>query len=127
MVHEEVFEVFYHPDVTEDAATTSTLVVVAVSTDQGATKVPEAMVIEKRLPDLLSLLESHVSDATPEVPVVPRPPTPAPPLSSHKEFGPPTPWQHWPLALPIFKKEEERVSDTNKASKQITKGYTCTN
>ena len=76
---------------TEDAATTSILVVVAVSTDQGATKVPEGMVIEKRLPNLLSLLESHASDATPEVPVVPRPPTPAPPLSSHKEFGPPTP------------------------------------
>ena len=85
------------------------------------------MVIEKRLPDLLSLLESHVGDATPKVPVVPKPPTPAPPLSSHKESGPPTPRQHGPLALPVFKKEEEGVSDTNKAFKQITKGCTCTN
>ena len=85
------------------------------------------MVIKKRLPDLLFLLESHASDATLEVPIVPRPPTPAPPLSSHKESGPPTPRQHGPLALPVFKKEEEGVSDTNKASKQITKGCTYTN
>ena len=112
---------------TEDAATTSILVVVAVSTDQGATKVLEGMVIEKRLPNFLSLLESYAGDATPEVPVVPRPPIPTPHLSSYKESGPPTPWQHWPLALPIFKKEEEGVSDTNKASKQITKGCTYTN
>lgn len=35
--------------------------------------------IEKKLPDLLSLLESHARDATPEVVVVPRPPTPIPP------------------------------------------------
>ena len=31
--------------------------------------------IEKKLPDLLSLLESHAGDATPEIVVVPRPPT----------------------------------------------------
>lgn len=37
------------------------------------------MMIEKKLPDLLSLLESHARDATPEVVVVPRPPTPIPP------------------------------------------------
>ena len=34
------------------------------------------MVIETKLPDLLSLLESHVGDATPEIAVVLRPPTP---------------------------------------------------
>ena len=34
------------------------------------------MVIEKKLPDLLSLLESHAGDATPEIAVVLRPPTP---------------------------------------------------
>ena len=85
------------------------------------------MVFEKRLPDLLFLLESHAGDATLEVPVVPRPPTPALPLSSHKESGPSTPRQHGPLALPVFKKEVEGVSDTNKDSKQITKGCTCTN
>lgn len=37
------------------------------------------MVLEKKLPNLLSLLKSHVGDATPEVVVVPRPPTPIPP------------------------------------------------
>ena len=36
----------------------------------------KAMVIEKKLPDLLSLLESHAGDATPEIAVVLRPPTP---------------------------------------------------
>lgn len=36
---------------------------------------PEGMVIKKRLSDLLSLLESHVGDVTPKVPMVPRPPT----------------------------------------------------
>lgn len=40
---------------------------------------PEGMVIEKRLLDLLSLLESHSGDATPEVPVVPKAPTLASP------------------------------------------------
>lgn len=37
------------------------------------------MVIEKRRLDLLSLLESHTGDATPEVPVVPKAPTLASP------------------------------------------------
>ena len=36
------------------------------------------MVIKKRVPDLLSLLESHVSEATTEISVVLRPSTPAP-------------------------------------------------
>ena len=39
---------------------------------------PKEMVIEKRLPDLLSLLESHTGTAAPEVPIIPRPPTPIP-------------------------------------------------
>ena len=37
------------------------------------------MVIEKKLPDLLSLLESYARGTTLEVPVVPRPLTPVPP------------------------------------------------
>lgn len=78
MVREEDFEVFYHPDVIEDATTTATLVAIIVSTDKRATKVPEGMVTKKILPGLLFLLESHTRDVTPEVPVVPRPPTPAP-------------------------------------------------
>ena len=41
---------------------------------------PKGMVIKKRLPDLLCLLESHVGDATPEVLMVPRAPIPTSPL-----------------------------------------------
>ena len=33
------------------------------------------MVIEKRLPDLVSLLESHVGTSGSEVPIIPKPPT----------------------------------------------------
>lgn len=36
------------------------------------------MVNEKRVPDLLYLLESHAGDATPKILVVLTPPTPAP-------------------------------------------------
>ena len=79
MVREEDFELFYRLGMTEDAVTTSAPIAVTISTDQGATEVPEGMVIEKRLPDLLSLLESHFGDATLEIPMVPRPPTPASP------------------------------------------------
>ena len=80
LVHEEDFELFYRPSMTEDIMTTFAPIIVSISTDQGATEVPEGMVIEKRLLDLLSLLESHYRDVTPEIPMVPRPPTPAPPL-----------------------------------------------
>ena len=63
----------------EDAVTTSASVTIAVSDDQEATEIPKGMMIEKRLPGLLSLLESHAGDATLEVLVVPRPSMPAPP------------------------------------------------
>ena len=56
----------------EDTTTTSTSVVIVVSVNQEAIQVPEGMVIEKRVPDLLSLLESHVNEATTEISVVPR-------------------------------------------------------
>lgn len=59
--------------------TTSTPAVVAISANQEADQVPEGMVIEKRVLDLLSLLESHTSDATSEIPVVSRPPSHTPP------------------------------------------------
>lgn len=87
---------------TKDAATSSTLVAIAVSTNQGAIEVPKGMVIEKRLPNLLSLLESHAGNATPKVPIVLRPPTPTPPLSSHKKSSTPTPRQQGLLSLPVF-------------------------
>nr|POE92508.1 hypothetical protein CFP56_37952 [Quercus suber] len=80
LVREEDFELFYHPGMTEDAMITFAPIVIAISTDQGATEVPERMVIEKRLPDLLSLLQSHSRDANLEISMVPRPPTLASPL-----------------------------------------------
>ena len=80
LVREEDFELFYRLGMTEDTMTTFAPIIVAISTNQRATKVPKGMVIEKRLPNLLSLLESHSRDAIPEIPMVPRPPTPAPPL-----------------------------------------------
>lgn len=50
-----------------------------VSENQKATEVPEAMLIEKRLPHLLSLLESYVGTTTSEIPIVPKPLMPIPP------------------------------------------------
>ena len=72
LVRDEDFEVFYHQDKTEDVAFASISSTVVVSEGQGAINVPEAMVIEKKLPDLLSLLESHTEGATPEITVVPK-------------------------------------------------------
>lgn len=67
---EEDFEIFYHANVTEDTIITSTLEAIAVSTNKKATQVPEGMVIEKRVPDLLALLESYANEATSKVLVV---------------------------------------------------------
>ena len=71
----------------EDTATTSTSAVVVVSANQEATQVPEGMVIEKRVPDLLALLESYAGEATLEVPIVPRPSTPTPPPPSQIDLA----------------------------------------
>ena len=70
----------------EDVASTSILVTIAVSEDQEAIEIPEAMVIEKKLLELLSLLESHAGDATPEIPVVPRSLTLVPPPPTQTEL-----------------------------------------
>lgn len=43
------------------------------------------MEIEKKLPNLLSLLESHAATVAPEVQIVPRPPTPFPPAQVQTE------------------------------------------
>ena len=63
----------------EDVASTSISVTIAVSKDQEAIEILEAMVIEKKLLELLSLLESHTGDATPEILVVPTSPILVPP------------------------------------------------
>ena len=52
-----------------------------VSANQGIINKLEGMVIQNKTPNLLSLLKSHVGDATPEVPIDSRPPTPIPALS----------------------------------------------
>ena len=57
LVRDKDFEVFYHQDKTKDVMSASISSAVVVSEDQGAIKVPKAMVIENKLPDLLSLLE----------------------------------------------------------------------
>ena len=44
------------------------------------------MVLQRRTPNLLALLESHVGSATPEVSVDPRPPTPLPSRTSPIEL-----------------------------------------
>lgn len=73
------FEVFYYINKSGEEGLSPHLAVTLVSEDQEAIKVPKGMVIEKRLPYLLSLLESHARTTTLEVLIVPRPPTPIPP------------------------------------------------
>jgi len=79
LVHDEDFEVFYCPDKIKDISSSSRLTATLVSENQETTEVPEVMVLEKRMPILLSLLESHAGTTTLEVLIVPRPPTPIPP------------------------------------------------
>ena len=55
LVHGEDFEVFYCPDKTEDIASSSRLTTTLISENQEVSGVPETMVLEKRMPDLLSL------------------------------------------------------------------------
>ena len=52
-----------------------------VSANQGIINKLEGMVIQNKTPNLLSLLKSHVGDATPEVPIDSSPPTFIPALS----------------------------------------------
>ena len=76
-IRDEDFEIFSHPNASEEKLN-SRLTTALVSEDQEGTEVPKGMVIEKKLPDLLSLLESHAWTVAPEVSIVPRPPTPIP-------------------------------------------------
>ena len=79
LVQDEDVEIFYHTNESEEEGLSPQPTIALVSEDQEAIEVPEGMVIEKRLPDLLSLLESQTGTAAPEVPIVPRPPTSIPP------------------------------------------------
>lgn len=73
LVDDKDFEVFYRRDETEDIASSSRLATTFFSEDQETNEFPKVMVLEKRMLDLLSLLESHARTATPEVLIVPRP------------------------------------------------------
>ena len=79
LVWDEDFKVFYRTDKTKEEASCSCLAATLINDNQEAIVVPEAMVIKKRLLDLLSLLESYVGTTTFEIPVVPRPSAPIPP------------------------------------------------
>lgn len=81
-IRDKDFEVFYCPDETEEEASSSRLAAALVNENQEATKELEEMVIEKRLSNLVSLLESHARTITPKVPIVPKHPTPIPPPPS---------------------------------------------
>ena len=85
LVHDEDFEVFYRPDVIEDISSSLRLTTALVSENQKVTKLPKVMVLEKRMIDLLSLLENHVGTTTPEVPIVPKPLTSIPPTPTQNE------------------------------------------
>nr|POF16800.1 hypothetical protein CFP56_66199 [Quercus suber] len=78
LIRDEDFKVFYRTNETEEEASSSRLAAALISENQKATEVPQAMVIENRLPDLLSLLESYVGTTSSEIPVVPKPPMPIP-------------------------------------------------
>lgn len=86
LVHNEDFEVFYCLDETEDISSSLRLTTTLVSENQETTDVPKAMVLEKRIHILLSLLESHARTAIPKVPIVPRPSTLIPPPPSQTEL-----------------------------------------
>ena len=78
-VQEEDFKIFYSANESKKEGLSPYLAATSISEDQEVTEVPEGMVIKKKLPDLLSLLESHTGTTAPEVPIVPRPPTPITP------------------------------------------------
>ena len=84
-IRDEDFEIFSPTNTSKEEKLNSQLTTALVSEDQEGNEVPEWMVIEKKLPNLLSLLESHARTVAPEVPVVPRPPTPIPPTRVQTE------------------------------------------
>ena len=77
-----------------------------VSANQGIINKLEGMVIQNKTPNLLSLLKSHVGDATPEVPIDSRPPTPIPALSF--------------LIEPSEKKRERERERERRLSKEVS-------
>ena len=87
LIRDDDFEVFYHTNESKEEGLNPHLAVALVSKDQEPIEVPEGMVIKKRLPDLLSLLESHTRTTVPKVPIIPRPPTLIPPTLTQTELA----------------------------------------
>nr|POE90485.1 hypothetical protein CFP56_48584 [Quercus suber] len=75
-VRDEDFEVFYDINTSEEETLSPKSTTFFINEDQEHFEAPKGMVIERRLRDLLSLLESYVGTTMPEVSVNPRPPTP---------------------------------------------------
>lgn len=87
------FEVFYRADFKDSLAPIHCpLVATQVSTSQEITNVPKAMVLQEKTLDLLALLTAYTRGDAPVVPIIPRPPTSAPLLTS-------------PLLMPPRRKE----------------------
>ena len=85
-VGDKDFEVFYRTNKSEEEWLSLHPIATLVSEDQEAIEVLEGMVIEKRLLDLLSLLESHARTTAPKAPIVPKPLTPIPPTPAQIEL-----------------------------------------
>lgn len=67
---------FDQPEFVESSGTSlSHQSTVHISSNQESTNIPEVMVLNKRNPNLLALLESYAKGVTPEVAVNPHPPT----------------------------------------------------
>ena len=86
-VKDEDFEVFYDTNSSEEETLSPQSTTVLVSEEQEHSEALEGMVIERRLPELLSLLESHARTTMPEVPVNPRPLTPTLPAPAQIELA----------------------------------------
>ena len=133
------FEVFYQeaPKVSL-APTCRHLIAAQVSTSQEALDIPEAMVLEEKTPDLLALLTTHAGDDSPVVPIVPRPPTPAPAhattakvIKKKRKRGKtvmgsekgeiPHLGQQWPTKEPRTTRASQKKGGTTQASKGIEK------
>ena len=74
---EKDFEVFNRTNTKDPPVSTYRKLVAAQdSTSQEAVDIPDAMVLKKKMPDLLALLSTHAGGNAPMVSIVPRPPTP---------------------------------------------------
>ena len=80
------FEVFFQQEDSKDLPNTSQccLLPAQVSISQEEANIPEGMVLKEKIPYLLALFTAHARGASQAVPMVPRPPTPAP---THASFG----------------------------------------